>query len=182
MDQGLLPRRYAKALYKFAEEKGRLEDVYTMMNNIDEAFDDNKTLHTVIANPFVDEPQKTSLLVTASGAKSEEDKNILADFVKLLIKNHRIDLMHRIALAYLSLYRKAKNIYRVEIESAAPLSESDNRRLTSMIDSHLGGATAEYSTKVNPDLIGGFVVNIDNERLDASVRNELKQLRLNLLK
>ena len=40
----------------------------------------------------------------------------------------------------------------------------------------------EYDTHVNPDLIGGFTVSIDNERLDASVKNELKQLRLNLLK
>ena len=40
----------------------------------------------------------------------------------------------------------------------------------------------EYVSRVDPDLIGGFTVSIDNERLDASVRNELKQLRLNLLK
>jgi F-type H+-transporting ATPase subunit delta len=85
------------------------------------------------------------------------------------------------ALAYLQIYRKANNIYSVQIVSAAPLAEADSKRLRALIDRHLNGATAEYTYATNPDLIGGFVVNIDSERLDASVKNELEQLRLNLL-
>ena len=55
------------------------------------------------------------------------------------------------------------------------------KRLKALIESHVGGATVEYETAVDPDLIGGFVVKIDSERLDASIKNELKQLRLKLL-
>jgi F-type H+-transporting ATPase subunit delta len=70
----------------------------------------------------------------------------------------------------------------VEIVSASELAAADEKRLRALIDRHLDGATAEYTFATNPDLIGGFVVNIDSERLDASVKNELEQLRLNLLK
>ncbi|MDE7442643.1 MAG: F0F1 ATP synthase subunit delta [Muribaculaceae bacterium] len=50
-----------------------------------------------------------------------------------------------------------------------------------MIEKHLNGGSMEYSERVDSGLIGGFVINIDNEQLDASVRSELKQLRLKLL-
>lgn len=167
---------------KFAAEKGRLEDVYTRMQNIENAFADNKSLQSVIANPFVSAKEKTDLVLTAAGEDKDNNTGIIADFVKLLEQNNRMDCLRQTALAFIDEYRQKNNIYRVDIESAAPLNETDRRRLTDMIDSHLGGATAEYSFTVNPDLIGGFVVNINNERLDASVSNELKQLRLNLLK
>ncbi|MBD5171168.1 MAG: ATP synthase F1 subunit delta [Bacteroidales bacterium] len=182
MDKGLIPRRYAKALLKFAAEKGKLDEVYTRMQNIERAFDDNKSLQSVIANPFVSPKEKTDLVLTAAGVDKNDNDTIIADFVKLLEQNNRMDCLRQAALAFIDEYRQKKNIYRVDIESAAPLNESDRRRLTDMIDSHLGNGTAEYSFTVNPDLIGGFVVNINNERLDASVSNELKQLRLNLLK
>lgn len=178
MDKGLLPRRYAKALYKFAAGKNATERVYNLMRNIAEAFDSNDDLQTVIANPFVPVGEKTSLIATAAGS----DDSILSDFVKLMVQNNRIDIIRQTALEYIALYRRQNNIFHVNIVSAAQLNEADRKRLTDMIEQHLDGASAEYSFDIDPDLIGGFVVSIDNERLDASVRNELKQLRFNLIK
>ena len=54
-------------------------------------------------------------------------------------------------------------------------------RLKSLVEKHLGDATVEFTKDVDPDLIGGFVVTVNSERLDASVSNEIKQLRLKLL-
>lgn len=181
MDQGLLPRRYAKALYKLAVERNCEADVYGFMQRIVDAYAASPALQQTIANPFVDAATKTQLLLTAAG-KGADGSATLADFIKLLVINRRIDLARLIALAYLQIYRNANNIYSVEIVSAAALADADSARLRALIDRHLDGATAEYSFAINPDLIGGFVVNIDSERLDASVKNELEQLRLNLLK
>jgi F-type H+-transporting ATPase subunit delta len=180
MDKGLLPRRYAKALYKFADTESRQKSVYEMMANIARAFDSDCRLQQTMTNPFVDNDTKRDLLFSAAGVDAQE--TTLADFFKLLVTNGRVDIVRDIALAYLTLYRKANNIYSVKIESAAKLTPSDASRLTDIIDKHLDGASAEYSYDVNPDLIGGFVVTIDSERLDASVKNELKQLRLKLIK
>lgn len=182
MDQGLLPRRYAKALFKFAVERGDDKAVYAFMQNIASSFEKEPALQQTIANPFVEAEQKIRLLDIAAGGDDAKASVTLADFMKLLVKNRRIDLVRDIALAYLLIWRKANNIYGVTIESAAPLTPADEKRLRALIDSHLNGATAEYTFAVNPDLIGGFTVNIESERLDASVKNELEQLRLNLLK
>lgn len=179
MDKGLLPRRYAKALYKFALEKGQTKKVYAIMQNIAAAFATNPDMNTVMSNPFVSDNEKDSLITTAAGGKND----ILGDFVKLLIKNNRIDIIRIVVLEYISLYRRENNIYHVEITSAATLKEADCTRLKSMVERSLEeGATAEFVFDVESALIGGFVVNIDNRRLDASVSNELKELRLSLIK
>jgi F-type H+-transporting ATPase subunit delta len=180
MDQGLLPRRYAKALYKLAVERNCDADVYGYMQRIVDAFAATPALQQTIANPFVDAATKSQLLLSAAGNGADASAT-LADFITLLVNNRRVDLARLMALAYLQIYRKANNIYSVQIVSAAPLAEADSKRLRALIDRHLNGATAEYTYATNPDLIGGFVVNIDSERLDASVKNELEQLRLNLL-
>ncbi len=86
-----------------------------------------------------------------------------------------------IALAYLKMYRLKHNIRLVTVTSAAPMAPADEDRLRKLIQRHLGSAQMEYRHLIDPDLIGGFVVSIDNEKLDASVANELKQLRLKLL-
>ena len=180
MNEGLIPRRYAKALYKFALEKGQDKPMYGLMQQLADAFVANSTLHDVMGNPFIADDEKMKLLNIASGATAKDE--CFADFIKLLAINKRISAIRSIALAYLSIYRKANNIYLVEVVSAAPMGDAEQSRLKKLIEKHLIGGTMEFSQRVDSQLIGGFVVNIDSERLDASVQNELKQLRLNLLR
>lgn len=179
MDQGLIPRRYAKALYKFAIDNGSDMRMYALMKNLDAAMGSEPKLGQIASNPFVEDAQKVSLLSTAAGAGTD-DKSF-ADFMKLLVSNKRLPMSREIALAYLDIYREANHIYVVEVVTAGQVSDSEMERLKSMIVKHLNGGTMEYTQRVDPELIGGFVVNIDNERLDASVSNELRQLRLKLL-
>ncbi|MCM1336200.1 MAG: ATP synthase F1 subunit delta [Candidatus Amulumruptor caecigallinarius] len=179
MNEGLIPRRYAKALYKYALEKGRDKALYEMMERLAESYAREPALAKAMANPFVDPSQKLTLMLTACGA--EKDDAVLHRFFDLLSENHRIGLAGDIARAYGDIYREANNIHRVTITSAAPLDADTVKRIEQVVKRHIGGGTVDYTTAVNPDLIGGFTVNIDNDRLDASVATELKQMRLKLL-
>lgn len=179
MNDGLIPRRYAKALYNFAVEKGDADRIYELMKNLAVSFDNEPALQTVLSNPFVSDADKTTLISTASGATA--DDTVLVDFLKLLSRNKRLDMARHIARSFMDIYRKERNIYVVEVTSAAPMTESGLERLKKLISAHLKGGTMEFNSNVNPDLIGGFTVTVGNERLDASISNELKQLRLNLL-
>ena len=179
MNEGLIPSRYAKALLKFAVEKGVQAGVYELMQRLSSSFAANPGLDTTLANPFIAPDKNIGLLMTAAGA--EEKDEVFCDFLKLLRRNNRLPQARAIALAYEDDYRKANGIYRVEVTSAAPLGEAEESRLKTLIMSHLNGGTMEYFRKVDPSLIGGFTVNIGSERLDASIKNELKQLQLKLL-
>lgn len=180
MNEGLIPKRYAKALYKFALEKGDAQKLYDLMGTLSRSFTQNPGLDTTVGNPFVDAGKKVELLMTAAGATPAD--GVYSDFLKLLCRNNRLEMTAAIARAYLEIYRKANNIYLVDVVAASPMDPKEEKRLKDMIASHLNGGTMEYSFSVDPELIGGFTVNIDSERLDASVKNELKQLRLKLLK
>lgn len=192
MNEGLIPKRYAKALYKFACEKGADLGLYRLMGNLGRSFADNPTLDSTVANPFVGDNEKIGLLKTAAavsvaheaGANEAGTKavEVYSDFLTLLTANKRLPMAAAIARAYCDIYRKENRIYKVTVVSAAPLDAEEKDRLTRLIESHLKGGKMEAVFSTDPGLIGGFTVDIDNERLDASVKNELKQLRLKLLK
>lgn len=179
MDRGLIPSRYAKALYLLAAEKGRDKAVYGAMCRLNEAFASEAELQKTLANPYVGVADKLELVKAAAGTEAGD---MVADLVKLLEQNHRMEFLRDIALAYVAIYREEHHIYKVDITSAAPLQPAELKRIQTLVTNHLPqGATAEFSEKVNPDLIGGFSVSIDNELLDASVAADFKQLRLKLL-
>lgn len=179
MDQGLIPNRYAKALYKFALEINGADRVYELMKNVAVSFVEHPQLNSIMANPYVPSGDKTGLLTTAAHASGADI--CYADFLKLLVKNKRIEFIRGIALTYLDIYRKANNIYLVKVTTASNLPDAETARLKALVEKHLGDATVEYTQEVDPELIGGFVISVNSERLDASVSNEIKQLRLKLL-
>jgi F-type H+-transporting ATPase subunit delta len=179
MDNGLIPRRYAKALYKVAVERGEAERLYDLMNALDAAFTNESQLRKMVANPFISQKDKDALITAASGAKQSDAT--FNDFLKLLAQNSRTDIVRAIADAYLYIFRQERHIYRVSVTSAAPLSKDVEDRLRRLITARLNGGTMEFDKTVDPELIGGFTITIDNERLDASVKNELKQLQLSLI-
>lgn len=184
MDQGLIPRRYAKALYETATERGVAAELYKQMSALHAAFEAEPGLGKTIANPFVGAADKAALLETAAGVKpGDKDASTFEDFVKLLVSNRRIDMMREMTVAYVDLYRRENDIIRVEVSSAAPLEADARKRLQDIIARKLPeNGKIELEEHTDPSLIGGFVININNERLDASLKNELEQLRLNLLK
>jgi len=181
MDQGLIPRRYAKALYAVGEERSDTATLYQLMLDLLATLQGTPDLATTVANPFVSDADKTKLLSMAVCGKDGKPDATFTDFLHLLEQKKRTALIGDIARAYVALYRKENSIYRVDICSAAPLAEPERKRLEGVIGKHIGKGTFEYNYTVDPSLIGGFTVTVDSERLDASVSTQLKQLRLKLV-
>ena len=179
MNDGLIPRRYAKALLKVAVERHDDKRVYELSNTLCDSFASCPALQDTLSNPFIAPDKKIELLTPASGASASDATFV--DFLQLLKKNERLDIAFGIARAYCDDYRKANNIYRVTVTAAAPMGEAEETRLKKLVTSHLKGGTMEYTFKIDPELIGGFTVTIDSEKLDTSVKNQLKQLQLKLL-
>ncbi|MDE5685807.1 MAG: ATP synthase F1 subunit delta [Paramuribaculum sp.] len=179
MNEGLIPRRYAKALYLVACERKVDTEIYEKMKALERNFIEYPQLDESLNNPYIPFDDKASLIVSAAGVK--KDDATLSDFIRLLEKNKRIGMMRAIGAAYVGIYREQHDIYSVRVASASQLSPTEETRLKKMIQSHLGGGVMEYEMSVDPSLIGGFTVSVGNEKIDASVSNELKQLRLNLI-
>lgn len=180
MNDGLIPRRYAKALLLVARERGVETDIYSHMKCLEQSFVEFPRLNDTLNNPYVSDEDKRVLILSAAGVKPDENATF-SDFISLLTDNRRIGMIRLMAIAYIELYRKENRIYDVTVQSAAELSVTDEKRIKDFVERHLDGGTMEYYHSVNPELIGGFTISVGNEKIDASVSNELKQLRLQLL-
>lgn len=178
MISGLIPHRYAKALYKYALESKSTERVYKEMKSVITAFTQNPDMEKVMQNPFASAEDKRKLLLTAAGPDASDD---YARFVKLILDHHREDFAMLMAYAYRDIYRRENKISEVKITTAAKLGDEEMQKLRKVVENAFKGYTFEYSYDVDPGLIGGFVIDVDSTRMNASLSNELEQLRLNLL-
>ncbi|MDE6867324.1 MAG: ATP synthase F1 subunit delta, partial [Muribaculaceae bacterium] len=118
MISGLIPQRYAKALYKFALETKSAGRVYEEMKNVITSFQQNPELSKVLSNPFVEPADKERLLISAAGKNPGEDYK---RFVKLILDHKREEFAYLMAYAYRDIYRKANNISQVKIVTAVKL-------------------------------------------------------------
>lgn len=178
MDNGLIPQRYAKALYKFAMEHGSAAKVYDEMKQVIASFQADPRLSKVLANPFVGNSEKYDLLKAAAGSQVEND---YLGFIRMILDNRREEYALQMALAYRDIYRKANKISQVKIITAVSLPEAEMKKLHTLVSDSFKDTKLEFSEQVNPDIIGGFIIDVDDSRMDASISNELEQLRLNLL-
>ena len=177
MDNGLIPRRYAKALYKFALEKGETKRIYELSKRVIDAFRVNQELQKVLSNPFVSGEDKENLLMAAAGTKDE----IFKQFVLLIISQKRVEFAQAMMLAYRDIYRKENHISQARITTAVKLDESRMKKLKKLVTDAFKDSELEFTESVDPSLIGGFVIDVDSVRMDASLSNELEQLRQTLL-
>ncbi|MBP5687301.1 MAG: ATP synthase F1 subunit delta [Muribaculaceae bacterium] len=178
MNDGLIPNRYAKALYKLLQECGDTAAIYNEMKQLDASYAAEAGLKKAVNNPFLPVEDKLKLLCAASGAKLGGTS---AKFMELVIKNNRIDFLRSIALAFMKQYREQNGIAKVEIVTAVQLGDDEINAIIDVVKEQFGDKTIELTKKVNPDLIGGFTVDVDSRVLDASVKNQLEKLRLKLL-
>lgn len=178
MNDGLIPNRYAKALFKLSKECGDTAQVYKEMKQLDLAYASENGLKNAVNNPFLPISDKLKLLCAASGSSLGSTSS---KFMELVVKNNRIDFMRAIALAFMKQYRELNGIAKVEVVTATTMGDDEMNAIIDVVKSQLGEKTIELSKRVNPELIGGFTVNVDSRVLDASVISQLEKLRLKLL-
>lgn len=178
MNEGLIPNRYAKALYEFAFEQKAADSVYAETQRLAASFAMQRDLAKAVENPFLSLDDKENLLLAASGAAPT---GCLVKFFKLVFSRGRESMLPSMALAYGKLYRKANNIAQVAITTASPLPKESMAKIKDSVQAYLRGKKLEYTEAVDASLIGGFTVKVDSKLLDASISNELRKLRLKLL-
>lgn len=177
MDIGVISVRYARALLKSAGELKLEKTVYTEMQAIAENYIHIPELRFTIDNPMLAKNRKKELLVTAAGGKPSK---LTERFIQLVLDEGRENLLQFMANSYVTLYRQQKNIIRGRLITATTVSPDTERKMRKMVESRTKG-NVEFAAEVNPDIVGGFILEYDTYRMDASVRRKLANI-LNVLK
>ena len=159
MDEGLIARRYALAMLKVAQKYNAAEEVYQKMKTFEQNYISHPDLHKALLNPILSPRDKEQLLTIAIGI---EPGTLYLRGIRLLIKNHREMYIRSICLMYQKLYRKVYQIGRIKIITAVALKQTSRQ--------------IEFVEKVDPAIIGGFVLRVNSMQLDYSVGGELKKI------
>lgn len=175
MDIGIISVRYAKALYKYASEHKEEEKVFREMLTLTESFNAVHKLQSTLLNPILTDEKKYQLLIKAC-CGSNEISDSVQRFIKLIICKRRAQFMLFIAYSYISLYRKDKNIVNSVLTVPAEISTKFIAHLQKLIESKTN-SKVEFQTKIDKEIGGGFILEYDTYRLDASMRTQIERIR-----
>ncbi len=177
MSEGVIAGRYATALYKYCAEHGVATTLYKTAEKVEKAFISTSELRKTLINPVVPAKDKISIMMTVGGKNADK---YFENFVRLVVDKKREEYMREIFLKYSQIYRKKNNISLVEVTTAVDIDENMLEKITSIISSRTD-SKVELKYKIDPAIIGGFILKIDSQQLDASIDRELKNLRLKLV-
>lgn len=172
MNNGKISIRYAKALLSSAKEAKVEEKVYSEMTTLESAFTQIQLLKQAMTNPTLTKEEKIKLLNSVFNNKASK---LTQGFITLVVENGREDYFHRIALSFQELYRKDKNIVVTHLTTAIELDEPLKKKIINSVEEQ-ENSKVELRTEVNPDIIGGYILDIDGKRLDASIIRQLSKL------
>ena len=178
MNTGVISVRYARALFKAACEQGLEDKIYAIMQTLVKAYLQVKDLRVTIESPMLPKDKKRKLLEVACGDKCPD---LVSNFFSLVLKEDREDLLQLMANDYVSLYRKQKHIIQGKVITASPVSEETENKMKALVKARSQG-TVEFNTEVDPSIIGGFILEYDTYRMDASVKNKLNAILTQLTK
>ncbi|MDD2246221.1 MAG: F0F1 ATP synthase subunit delta [Proteiniphilum sp.] len=173
MNTGLISTRYATALLDYSQELGQHEEVYEKMHILSSIYLKVPQLRFSIQNRSVHPRAKKSIIITACGG---DVPSSLRKMIDLILKNERHEQIQYIALRFIELYRERFNIRHGKLITAIAIDEEKCRRLTSRFEKIVGGKL-EVENVEDPDIIGGFILSLNDYRWDASVSGELSRIR-----
>ena len=175
MRVNLLAKRYARSLFDLSLETKIEEKVAADMRLVGSVLAENRELRRVIANPVLNGSKKIKILNRLFGEKLNE---LSLRFFNLIIRKGREVYLEGICLAFEDIYKDFKNVVGAELITA---TKSDDK-IKKLVVGKLKAITdkdIELKEIVNEDIIGGFVVRLEDYQYDASVATQLRRLRKN---
>jgi len=171
--------RYAKSLIELALEQGKLPQVSADVHALAAAAK-NRDLHLMLKSPIISPDKKNSVLNAIFGQQMD---SLTMAYLTLMVNKGREGYLAEIAAEFLLQYKSLQKITTVKVASASPLSEAVINNLKShLMASGITHANLEVETIVDPTLIGGFVLEFDDKRYDASIASKLTDLKAEFTK
>lgn len=166
-------KRYAQGLLEFSSENNSVQEIFGEMKAVAKVLGESKELTSFFATPLIDEKKKAKIADEIFSGFSQTSKN----FIKLVIKQNRESELKNIATEYINKVEDINGVQRVTLTSATTLSpEMVNKILKSaeIVDT---SKNFELETQIKPEILGGYILRIGDQQIDASVKSKLNQIK-----
>jgi F-type H+-transporting ATPase subunit delta len=170
-------RIYAEALFGAAKEGSRLKEVHEALGDFAAAVAETPELRSVLRNPQLDPTAKSQILADLAGNEEPLFKN----FLLLTAEKGRAGEIEEMAREFERLMAREERRLTVELTTARELTDEEAKAIVAQIE-QAAGRKVEATRSVDPDLVGGIVLQAGSYRVDASVRGRLERLRHELVR
>jgi F-type H+-transporting ATPase subunit delta len=171
-------RRYARALFDLAQEKGLLDQVDRELETVVGMIEHNPAFKAVLNDVLIAAKVKHDLVGKLLQGKVSD---LVLNFLFVVIRKRREAGIPELYRAFLDLANEARGIVEVEVRSAVPLENETTERLEAKLVARLG-KRIKFQTQVVPELMGGLVVRVGDELLDGSVKTRLRRMHERLVR
>lgn len=170
--------RYAKSLLGLAQEKGLSEEIHKDMLFFKHTLEENRQLAVVLKNPVVRNEKKNQIVKAVFASRINP---MSMAFFGIVARKSREGIIDAIAEEYIRLYDEAKGIKQATVVTTVPLTEELRAQFKALVTKATGSQQVVLEEKIAPNLIGGYVLRIGDEQIDASLRSQLNKLKLQFL-
>lgn len=174
----IVASRYAKSLLDLSVEKKQLEETRKDMKLVQQICVSNKDLVSLLNSPIVKTDKKVEILSAIFGKSVSK---LTISFFTLLVNKRRESYIPEISKAFNELYKNKMNITTAVIKTAIGLDDKLKKRVLEIVKQAAPTGEIELIEKVDPSIIGGFVLTVSDRQLDESVKHKLAELKKNLL-
>lgn len=165
--------RYSLALYEAAEQSKQLDAIATDSNNLIEILNSSKDLRLFFTSPVIRSDKKVKFVESLF---KEKISVLSLNFIKLLIKNTRENMLADILRGFLDLKNDAEGKIKANVKTAVAADDKEKQKIMESINSFTGKKSIpEFS--VNDSLLGGFTIQVKDVVIDASIKRQLENLR-----
>ena len=173
MNESKISVRYAKALFQLGKEKNVLDTVVADMKLVDELCNTVKDFWLMVESPVIKTTQKRK---TVKSVLENQIDAISLNFLDLVFQNRREIFIKDMVRNFLDLCRKDQGVVSAKLTTAVTLDEAGKSKLSEMLKKAFD-SKIELEEVLDKDIIGGFVLRVDDKELDASVSNQLNQIK-----
>ena len=170
--------RYAKSLLDLCKDKSLVEEVNNDMGLIDSACEQNRELVLVLRSPIIKQDKKFKIVEAIFGNKVNKFTRL---FLKLTISKGRADVLHEITREFHKQYLEFKGIQKAKVITTFKLDDTLRNEFNKIVKA-LTNKNPDLSQEVSKDIIGGYILNIDDRRIDSSLKSMLKKIEHDLIK
>ena len=168
---------YASALMSLAKSNNLSEQFGNDIRSLLSLLESSEDLRQFLANPLIKPDAKKAVIKQIAG---EEMNPLMRSFLSLLIDKGRILFLEGIGKQYLNQLRALNQTVLAEVTSAVPLSDAQQQTVREKVQAMTSAREVEIETKIDTDLIGGVVIKVGSQVIDASLRGQLRRLGIRL--
>ncbi|MRT15482.1 ATP synthase F1 subunit delta [Vitellibacter sp. q18] len=165
--------RYAKAILQKANENNTEAVVFGDMQSVYNTIENSRELQAVLQSPVIKANDKKEALLKIFGGQSETTHSL----INILVENQRTSLLGEVAKSYVQLYNDEQGVKVATVITAVPLSSALEEKVMAKVKQLTGSEKVTLKNEIDPAIIGGFILRVGDIQYNASIANQLGNLK-----